>query len=44
MMVSVVMSSETRVPVFSFATGRVGRYDTTYLGPDEAFTMTVERG
>jgi len=27
--VNVVISSETRVPVFSFATGSVGRYDTT---------------
>ena len=27
--VNVVMSSETRVPVFYFATGSVGRYETT---------------
>lgn len=41
MMVSVVMSSDTRVPAFSFATGNAGRYETTYRGPDDAFTMTT---
>ena len=40
-MVRVVMSKLTRVPAFSFETGRAGRNDTTYRGPDEAFTMTV---
>jgi hypothetical protein len=40
MIVRVVMSRETRVPDFSFATGSVGRNETTYRGPEEAFTMT----
>ena len=40
--VNVVMSSEMRVPVLSLAKGRVGRYETTYRGPEEAFTITVE--
>ena len=39
--VKVVMSSETRVPVLSLATGSVGRYETTYRGPEDAFTITV---
>lgn len=41
MIVNVVMSSETRVPVFSLATGSVGLKETTYRGPEEAFTITV---
>ena len=28
-------------PMHTFAAGRVGRYETTYRGPLEAFTMTV---
>jgi hypothetical protein len=40
--VKVVMSRETQVPVLSLATGRAGRYETTYRGPEEAFTITVE--
>jgi hypothetical protein len=40
MMVSVVISSDTRVPALSFDTGNAGRYDTTYRGPEDAFTIT----
>ena len=41
MIVRVVISRLTRVPVFSFATGRAGLYDTTYLGPEDALTITA---
>lgn len=44
MIVNVVMSRLTRVPALSLSTGRVGRKDTTYRGPDEALTMTELRG
>jgi hypothetical protein len=40
--VKVVMSSEARVPVLSFAKGRAGQYETTYRGPEEAFIITVK--
>lgn len=52
MIVNVVISSDTRTVGFNcrqrghhhgltFATGRVGLYETTYLGPEDALTMTV---
>lgn len=41
MIVNVVMSRLTRVPALSFETGSAGRKDTTYRGPEEAFTMTI---
>ena len=41
MMVSVVMSSATRVPGFSFALSTFVRQPTTYRGPLLAFTMTA---
>ena len=40
MTVSVVMSSATRVPGFSFALSTFVRQPTTYRGPLLAFTMT----
>ena len=40
MIVRVVMSRLTRVPALSLCAGRAGRYETTYRGPEEAFTMT----
>lgn len=41
MMVSVVMSSATRVPGFSLALSTLVRMPTTYRGPLLAFTMTA---
>jgi hypothetical protein len=41
MIVSVVMSSATRVPCFSFDLSTLERHPTTYLGPEDAFTMTA---
>ena len=43
MMVSVVMSSATRVPFTSFSLSSFVRTPTTYRGPEEAFTMTARR-
>lgn len=40
-MVRVVMSSATRVPCLSFALSTFDRQPTTYLGPEEALTITV---
>ena len=42
MMVSVVMSSATRVPGFSLALSTFVRQPTTYRGPLLAFTMTAD--
>ena len=44
MMVSVVMSSETRAPCFSLCFGTEERHPTMYRGPEEAFTMTARGG
>ena len=41
MTVSVVMSSATRVPGFSFTLSTFVRQPTTYRGPLLAFTMTA---
>lgn len=41
MIVSVVISSATLVPCLSFALSTFDRQPTTYLGPEEAFTMTI---
>src|SRR5690554_5090712 len=43
MMVSVVMSSATRVPCFILALSTFDRHPTTYRGPDDALTMTRMR-
>lgn len=41
MIVRVVMSRETRMPVLSFSLGTAARHPTTYLGPELALTMTA---
>lgn len=39
--VRVVMSSATLVPCFSFSLSTFDLHPTTYLGPDDAFTITI---
>lgn len=43
MIVRVVISSATRVPCFNFALSTFDRQPTTYLGPEDALTMTAIR-
>ena len=41
MIVSVVISRETRTPEINLSLGTLFRHPTTYRGPLDAFTMTV---
>ena len=40
MMVSVVISSDTRTPCTNLDLGTIARTPTTYRGPDDALTMS----
>ena len=44
MMVKVVISRATRVPCLSLALSTLDRHPTTYRGPEDALTMTVNDG